>query len=210
VRRGFKTEAKHLALELRAEIDLDAHTPFDPYAFASEYGIPIVQLSSLDGPARDHFLKTEGSALSGALIPTGTGVVILENDAQLLARRRTTICHELAHVVLEHEFGMSLSDERRCGLSGDQEAEADWLSGEMLIPYDGAIRLARANATDERAAQVFEVSLAVARWRMNHSGARKVIERTRAKRSNGRKSTPLAIDPAGIAPIGTVEAKRLQ
>ena len=145
----------------RAEVDeigLDAHAPFDPYAFASEYGIPIVQLSELDGAARNHFLKANGSALSGALIPTGTGVVILENDAQPLTRRRTTMCHELAHVVLEHEFGVSLSDERKCGLGGEQEAEADWLSGEMLIPYDGAFRLARANATDDHAADAFDVS----------------------------------------------------
>lgn len=182
MRRGFKAEAKRLALELRAEIGLDAHSPFNPYAFADEHGIPVVQLSNLDGPARDHFLRADGSALSGALIPIGTGVAILENDAQPLTRRRTTMCHELAHVVLEHEFGVSLSaDERKCGLGGEQEEEADWLSGEMLIPYDGAFRLARANATDQQAAHLFDVSLAVARWRMNHSGARKVVERTRSK-----------------------------
>jgi Zn-dependent peptidase ImmA (M78 family) len=181
VRRGFKTEAKSLALELRAEIGLDAYAPFDPYAFASEYGIRVVQLSGLDGAARDHFLRADGSALSGALIPNGSGVVILENDAQPLTRRRTTMCHELAHVVLEHQFGVSLSDERKCGLGGDQEAEADWLSGEMLIPNDGAFRLARANATDEEAADAYDVSLAVARWRMNHSGARKVMLRARTK-----------------------------
>lgn len=182
MRRGFKAEAKRLALELRAELGNHAHVPFDPYAFAHEYGIKVVQLSSLDGAARDHFLKPDGSALSGALIPVGTSVVILENDAQQEARRRTTLCHELAHVVLDHTFGVSLSaEERKCGLGGDQEDEADWLSGEMLIPYDGALRLARANASDERAARTFDVSLAVARWRMNHSGARRVVERTRAK-----------------------------
>lgn len=185
MRRGFKAEAKRLALELRGEISLNAHAPFDPYAFAIEYGIPVVQLSDLRGAARDHFLKADGSAVSGALIPTGTGAVILENDAQPVTRRRTTMCHELAHVVLEHKFGVSLSDERKCGLGGDQEAEADWLSGELLIPYDGALRLARRGATDEDAACTFAVSLAVAKWRMNHSGARRVIERTRAKRSSG-------------------------
>lgn len=182
MRRGFKTEAKRLALELRSEIRLDAYSPFDPYALAAEYGIPVIQLSDLDSPARDHFLKADGSALSGALVPVGTGVAILENDAQPQTRRRTTMCHELAHVVLEHRFGVSLSaDERKCGLGGEQEDEADWLSGEMLIPYDGAFRLARANVSDERAAALFDVSFAVARWRMNHSGARKVVERTQAK-----------------------------
>jgi Zn-dependent peptidase ImmA (M78 family) len=91
------------------------------------------------------------------------------------------MCHEIAHVVLEHQFGISVSDERTCGLGSDQEAEADWLSGEMLIHCEGAFRLARANATDEQAADAYEVSLAVARWRMNQSGARKVIERARSK-----------------------------
>lgn len=64
------------------------------------------------------------------------------------------MCHELAHVVLEHQFGLSLAEERKCGLSGEQEAEADWLAGELLIPYDGALRLARQGATDEQVSQI--------------------------------------------------------
>lgn len=181
MRRGYKTEAKTLALELRGEIGLGAHAPFDHYAFASEYGIPVLRLSDLDGVARVHVLRGDGNTLSGALIPNGSGVVVLENDAQPMARRRTTMCHELAHVVLEHKFGVFLSDERKCGLGGYQEAEADWLSGEMLIPNDGAFRRARANATNEQAARANEVSLSIARWRMNHSRARKVMQRTRAR-----------------------------
>lgn len=187
MRRGFKTEAKRLALELREELGADAHVPFDPYAFAVNYGIDVVELSTLDTEARHHFLKADGSSFSGALIPVGTGMVILENDAQPRARRRTTMCHEIAHVVLEHSFGISFADERKCGLGGDQEDEADWLSGEMLIPYDGAFRLARANAPDIQVAGVFDVSLAVARWRMNGSGARRVAQRVRAKWSGGRQ-----------------------
>jgi hypothetical protein len=58
----------------------------------------------------------------------------------------------------------------------------------MLIPYDGAFRLARANATDQRAADLFDVSLAVARWRMNHTGARKIVERTRRKWAKSRSA----------------------
>lgn len=182
MRRGFKAEAKRLALELRAELGLDAHGPFDPYAFADLYGIRVIRLSELSGPARDHFLRPDESALSGALIPVSTGAVILENDAQPTTRRRTTMCHEIAHLVLEHAFAVSLAaDERKCSLGGEQESEADWLSGEMLIPYDGAFRLARADATDQMAAGKFGVSLAVARWRMNHSGARMVVRRSRAK-----------------------------
>jgi hypothetical protein len=185
VRRGFKTEAKALAVELRAEIGVDAHAPFDPYALAAEYGIRVVTLGELDHPAVAHFYRADGSPLSGALIPLDHGVVILDNDAQPAPRRRTTMCHELAHVVLEHAFGATLADERKCGLGGDQETEADWLAGEILVPYEGALRLARAGATDQHVAREFDVSLAVARWRMNGSGARVVARRIRSK-STGR------------------------
>ena len=185
MRRGFKTEAKALALELRAEIGLDAHAPFDPYAFAAEYGIPVVTLGELEHPAVEHFYRADDSPLSGALIPLGDGAVILDNDAQPAPRRRTTMCHELAHVVLEHAFGATFADERKCGLSGDQEAEADWLAGEILVPYEAALRLARAGANDQYVAQQFDVSLAVARWRMNGSGARVVARRIQSK-STGR------------------------
>lgn len=91
-------------------------------------------------------------------------------------------------MILQHRFGVSpLADERKYGLGGEQEDEADWLSGEMLIPHDGALRLARADASDEQAAQVFDVSLAVARWRMNHSDARKIVERARSKSARFRR-----------------------
>ena len=47
MRRGFKTEARMLALELRAELGLDAFGQFDPYALADEYGVPVFRLSDL-------------------------------------------------------------------------------------------------------------------------------------------------------------------
>ncbi len=47
MRRGFKTEARKLALEIRSEVGLDTYGKFDPYALAGEYGIPIYRLSDL-------------------------------------------------------------------------------------------------------------------------------------------------------------------
>jgi hypothetical protein len=82
MRYGFKAEAKRLALELRAELGLSAHVAFDPYAFAKEYGIEVVALSDLSCSERERFLKLDGSPFSGALIPRGTQLIILENDAQ--------------------------------------------------------------------------------------------------------------------------------
>lgn len=183
MRRGFKAEARRLALEVRGELGVDAHCPFDPYALAELYGVEVIRLSDLecDPAAKSYFLEQQGAVLSGALVPIGSGTVILENDGQSRVRRRSTMSHEIAHVVLEHPFGVSLADDRKCGLGGEYEEEADWLYGELLIPTDGALRLARLDASDNDAADAFDVSLSVARWRMNHSGARRIVVNSRRK-----------------------------
>lgn len=183
MRRGFKAEARRLALEVRAELGVDAHNPFDPYALAELYGVEVIRLSKLDCDpvAKSYFLEEQGDVFSGALVPVGSRTVILENDGQPRVRRRSTMSHEISHLILEHPFGVSLANDRRCGLGGNYEEEADWLYGELLVPTDGAFRLAKRGASDLEAAAVFDVSLPVARWRMNHSGARRRASNTHKK-----------------------------
>lgn len=183
MRYGFKASAMRLALEIRSEFQTSARRPFDPYAYFREYGILVVDLGSLGGAARDHFYRQVGSPLSGALIPNGTGFVVLDNDAHPLTRRRATMAHEIAHHTLDHAFVEPLAvSERKCGLGGDQEEEADYLAGELLIPTESARQHAFGDWTDERVAGAYEVSIELARWRMNGSGARKFAERARNRR----------------------------
>src|SRR5215469_2665868 len=113
MRRGFKTEARKLALELRAELGLDAYGQFDPYALAREYGIPVFRLSDLgqDRAARDaaaHYAQDCSATFSAALVPAGSTRLILDNDAHDPRRRRNSVSHEMSHLVLEHEFSQVL------------------------------------------------------------------------------------------------------
>lgn len=182
MRRGFKADARRLAAELREEVGRDLCEWFDPYEFAELYGIRVYRLSELDCLGANYFRTAGESMFSGALIRNGTGALILENDAHALTRRRATLSHELAHVVLEHEF----SAELQCHESGvvgndDQESEATWLAGELLVPHAAAYLRARNGMSDRDVADEFRVSLAMAKWRMNHSGARRVASLSRAK-----------------------------
>jgi len=185
MRRGFKQEAKKLALEVRAELGLDAYVWFDPFALAKEYGVPVYGLSDLarDEQARDaasHYNSSRSSTFSAALIPAGSGMFILDNDSHALVRRRNSISHEMSHIILEHAFDKVLVgiDGCRC-FDRDKEDEATWLAGELLIPYAAAERAARADLTDDQVAEIFEVSTKLAALRMNYSGARTVIARKR-------------------------------
>lgn len=183
MRRGFKAEAKRLSIELRAEIGLKPEDPFDPYMMAELYGIQVHRLSELEcsDEARSYFMDINPKAISGALIPIGSRLAILDHDGHSVARRRATISHELSHVVLEHQFSTSaLLDLDGCRTSDpEQEAEATELSGELLVPFSAALAMARRGYNDTAVSQMMEVSVELARWRMNASGARKIASRSR-------------------------------
>lgn len=180
-----KTELKAFALELRREVNQGPDEPFDAYALAELYGVPVISIGSsgCSSEALEHFLTTAPDKFSGALVPVDTGTLILENDAHPRERRLSTMSHELSHLTLEHEFADAVFvDRRKCSaFAKDQETEAAELGGELLVPSVIAFQLARANLSDEAVAERFEVSVDMARWRMNSTGARKAaVNRRRA------------------------------
>jgi Zn-dependent peptidase ImmA (M78 family) len=184
-----KAACKRLAAELRTEIGLQPMDALDPWALADLYGIRVISLSHLtvSSAARTHLTITRQDVFSGALIPAGNGAVILENDSHPLTRRRSTMGHELGHIVAEHKFETSLVSERGCRVADQtQEDEAAEIAGELLLPFEAAKQLARRNATDQEVALQFGVSPDLARWRMDATGARLIARRRVA--ANRRKS----------------------
>lgn len=181
-----KSALRRLALEVREEVNLTPHDPFDPFDLADLYGIDVVRLSDVQcsPEALAHFQITRPDVFSGALVPFSDGsTVIIENDFHAKERRVSTASHEMSHVVLEHHFRATLTNNKGCRVANqEQEAEAAELSGELLIPFEAAKRLAFYRVSDEEAAERFGVSVELARWRMNATGARKIAQRARAKR----------------------------
>lgn len=186
MKHGFKAYATRLALVVRQEVDLDAFEVFDPYVLAADYGIDVDALTKLplDGDARQYLLRSS-ERFSGALLSIDGRRRIIENDLHAHTRRRATVSHEMSHVILEHTHAATIRYDRCTGLAADQEDEASWFAGELLIPYDAALRQAWAGAGDEDVARRYQVSPAEARWRMNNSGVRKLVARSRAKRRRG-------------------------
>ena len=189
--RWTKKALGDLALEVRGELGLCPNEPLDPYALAEEYGISVYQVGDLgaDGCSAesiDFFTVYRPDRWSAALVPCGPGRFIVENSAHCSERRRSNVAHEMAHLLLEHEFDGILFTDGGCRsddviVKAREQGAAD-LSGELLIPTTAAQSAAWDDMTNEAVAQRFEVSIEFARWRMNLSGARKIVERARAKR----------------------------
>lgn len=182
LRRGFKKEAREITLEVREELGIGVFTALDPYALAELYGIEVMDLSHPCLPPESvrHFTEQRPHVFSGALVPLQPhGAFIIENHVHHPRRRRATVAHEMAHVLLEHPFGFTLTDDMGCRAAiAEIEEEATELSGELLIPTGAARTAALRGWSDQSVASYFRVSLPMARWRMNTTGARKIAART--------------------------------
>lgn len=175
-RHGFKADAERFALELREELGLGAFGRLEPGALAEHLAIPVRTLHDLAHVAREevrHLVGRGRSAFSAVTIHVGpTRRVIVTNPAHAVTRQMSTLCHELSHVVLEHEAEAPLNVNGGRAWNGVQEREADWLAGCLLIPHSAAHAAARKGHSDDDVAQAFGVSRALAKWRMNSTGAR--------------------------------------
>src|SRR5438046_1606223 len=61
LRRGFKTEANHIAREVRAELGLRFIDPLDPWALARHLEIQVVPLSSYAGLGAARLISEEAA-----------------------------------------------------------------------------------------------------------------------------------------------------
>jgi hypothetical protein len=87
-------------------------------------------------------------------------------------RTNSDIAHEISHIILEHP---ARTVERVGGINfftcdAEEEQEANWLAGCLLLPRPLLVKEARTGATPQDLAKRHEVSEQMATWRLNASG----------------------------------------
>ena len=183
MRRGFKTEANAIAREVRKELGLATASPLDVWQLAEHLEITGISLSSLSeaAPLAAALFLNEGRGIfSGVTVFRGNEQTIVFNDAHVPGRQVSDIGHELSHGLLLHPPGAAM-DERGCRYwDRDVEDEANWLSGALLVPEEGALMVVRRGWSLAEAAEHYGVTEQMVRFRVNVTGARK-----RFRRANG-------------------------
>ncbi len=184
MRRGFKTEAKALSEEIRAELGVGLHDPLDPRALAQHLEIPIWKVSDFtdDRPGVAYLLDGGRELFSAVTVFVGKRRTIVHNDAHLQGRQNSNLAHELAHGLLAHPPTPAL-DNRGCrDWNQDIEDEASWLGGAILVSEAAALAIVRGRWTKEEAAEHFGVSPQMIQFRLNATGAAKRVQRARRYR----------------------------
>ena len=187
LRRGFKTEANHIAREVREELGLRFSDPLDPWALARHLEIPVVPLISFNGSSAEavhHFHRIDQGAFSAVTVFDGPRRLIVYNDSHSLGRRSSDMAHELAHALLQHRPGSALDDRGCRRWNAEQEEEANWLSGALLVSEEAALQIARTGQSFEEAAETYRVSQAMITFRLNVTAAHRRVGQGRAPRSS--------------------------
>jgi Zn-dependent peptidase ImmA (M78 family) len=179
LRRGFKKEANEIALEIRVELGLGPKAPLDPLKLAEHLLISLIPLSSLEQDAPEAFRRLTGfanSVFSAVTVFRGIKRAIVYNDAHSPRRQASDIAHELAHALLLHPPKPSLKFGTR-DWNSEEEAEAGWVAGALLIPDEAAFRIAESAQSTALAAEEYGVSEQMIVFRLKVTAARIRVER---------------------------------
>ena len=180
VRRGFKSEASAIAREVRAELSLSRNSPLNVWQLAEYLEIPVVPLSTLHSAAPEAarlFLNGGQEMFSGVTVFRGPRRTIVFNDAHAPGRQSNDVGHELSHGLLLHTPATAV-DGRGCRVwDREAEAEANWLSGALLVPEEAALHIVRHGWSTQEAAERYGVTPKMIQYRVNVTAARKRVQR---------------------------------
>ncbi len=179
LRWGFKAEANAIARDLRRELRLRDTDPLDPWRLASHLEIPIIDLTALRDEAESavtRFTRSDREAFSAVTVFRGHRRIVVVNDAHSRGRQASNIAHELAHSLLWHEPSPALGADGVPEWNAEQEEEAQWLAGALLVSDEAALNIVRRRLSLTDAAQIYGTSVDMVRGRINVTGARKRAE----------------------------------
>jgi IrrE N-terminal-like domain len=185
LRRGFKADAERIAEHVRLDLGLGPLDRLDCFALAEAWGIPVVSLGELreDGASEAGIrrLMSPDAGFSATTIVLGPRRLIVYNPHHEPGRKASSLAHELAHVILEHEAAPALGVGGCRHWDGRQEAEADWLGSVLLVPRAAALAWMLENDDVDAGARNFGVSVELFRWRINHTGVIREVQKLRRK-----------------------------
>ncbi len=192
-RRGFKSQCERRAVEIRRTLSLDPTDPLHAETLARHLEITVWADNQINGvPKKDlNVLNSpEAECWSALTIRKGTHHVIVYKHSQSPPRVNSVIMHELAHIMLGHELiSAGLTKEKHLipsNYNQEQEDEADWLGGTLLLPRPALVLIRKNKIPDEVAMKEYQVSKEMLTWRIRMTGVDYQMAHARRKKFNRR------------------------
>ena len=193
MRRGFKAWCERTANDYRLTLGVAPAGALDPLVLAGRLGVQVAapeDIPTLSEAAKRQLLEVDAGSWSAVTIADGDARLAILNSAHSDARQNSSLAHELAHLILNHT-----TDQARLSREGllfrgtfdrEQEDEANWLGGCLLVPRDGLLKMGLRLADERCLAAHFGVSTDMIVWRLRATG---VLRQVRQRQPLARRST---------------------
>lgn len=184
MRRGFRADAERLAQKVRAEMGKRSSDPLDAMELAQHMGADVRRADHLTSLAKlEKLEQLQPGAFSACTFTVGDRHIIVYSPLASAGRTQSDIAHEAAHILLNHSLN---SVQTIGGISfftcdADEEQEANWLAGCLLLPRPLLYRAAETGLDSAGIAQAYTVSEAMAAFRLRTTGVMRQLRAARGK-----------------------------
>ena len=175
--RGFKTRCENIAQSIRRDLGKRPSDPLAMAELAAYLGVRVItppEIPDMSTVSLRALLCDEANDWSAVTISGPGSTVVICNPKNSPARRSSDLAHEFAHLLLRHSPStlMFAPDGTWTLRSYDeqQEQEAAWLSGCLLLPRPALLRIARSKLSPTDAAARYGVSQQLLRYRLDITG----------------------------------------
>ena len=185
MRRGFKSWCEKTSADYRAQLGLSLNEPLDPRALAAELGVLVWTPHDIPHLSKESLIqltRIDSASWSAITIAVENKHLVILNSAHADTRLNNSLAHELSHIILNHRPATaSVSAEGylfRDKYDHEQEDEANWLAGALLVPREGLRQGYSDTAVTAQLAVRFGVSAQLILWRLRMTGV--VVQSRRA------------------------------
>jgi Zn-dependent peptidase ImmA (M78 family) len=147
---------------------------------AEHLGVIIKTPNEIEGLSKESselLLNGEASTWSAVTLSLGDKHVVIYNPSHAKSRQSNDIMHELSHIIIGHQPQQMHSYELGLLLrhyNADQENEADWLAGTLLLPRDALVKIKFSKMDHDQAAKFYGTSKRLLDWRLNSTGVNSI------------------------------------
>ncbi len=175
--RGFKTRCENISESIRRDLGLKRSAPLPMDQLGSYLNVRLLEPREVPGMSEtslrsllmDH--SEDWSALT--VSENGTSIVIY-NPENSIRRRSSDLAHEFSHLILRHAPStMMFAPDGTWTLrsfNAQQEEEAGWLSGCLLLPRPAVYSIAKRGLEGDAAAGLYGVSVQMLKFRTDATG----------------------------------------
>lgn len=177
MKRGFKSQCERRSVEARKLLGLQPHEPLNGFELARVQKVSVWSESDVaELPAEDvrQLTVDAGDDWLAFTLRLGTDHLVVYNSSQSVGRVNSMLMHELAHIMLGHELtSAGLSEDgylMPTTYDQEQEDEANWFGGTLLLPRPALLRVRGQNMDDQQIRQRYSVTQEMINWRFRMTG----------------------------------------